>query len=370
MIRKKGVFAMEYAVLVVVAVAALIVMAPYLKRALGGKWRQGGDSFGYGRQYEPGCTTVDGAGGGNCCGDHLCESFESYHTCPQDCPPDRVFCGDTGCDPPGETCSSCPSDCHDVCGDGCCNGSETCSSCPGDCGVCCGNTTCDAGETCLTCETDCHTCNDGCCSASYGETCFSCASDCHDVCGDGCCNGSETKASCSQDCVICGDDVCDSAYGETNCTCSHDCGPCFVQSTCNDNGTCEGFLGEDWMNCSFDCAEPSPKQGFPSGLPNTGFCDTLPFTIRLPCSVDIEVWKDGSKIDTAKIRLTTVGPWITESTRWTWTAVVDRAKFDLKFEWDGTGLSTGSYTFKFAFNQGGLCGSTGTFQTTNNDVCN
>ena len=44
---------MEQAVLMVVLAATLLGMAVYMKRALAGKWRAVGDSFGYGRQYEP-----------------------------------------------------------------------------------------------------------------------------------------------------------------------------------------------------------------------------------------------------------------------------------------------------------------------------
>ena len=54
--RRRGSLSIEYGVLVVVAVAALLAMAVYFKRALGGRWRQVGDAFGYGRQYEPGVT--------------------------------------------------------------------------------------------------------------------------------------------------------------------------------------------------------------------------------------------------------------------------------------------------------------------------
>ena len=53
---RKGFLAMEQAVLVVVVVAALVGMSFYIKRALSGKWRDVGDSFGFGRQYEPGVT--------------------------------------------------------------------------------------------------------------------------------------------------------------------------------------------------------------------------------------------------------------------------------------------------------------------------
>jgi len=72
-------------------------------------------------------------------------------------------CGNGSCGP-GETCSSCSSDCgpcDPVCGDGSCAPEETCVSCPGDCGPCdpqCGNGTCETGETCMSCTSDCGTC--------------------------------------------------------------------------------------------------------------------------------------------------------------------------------------------------------------------
>jgi len=49
----RGQSAIEYAVLIAVAAAALVGMSVYTKRALDGKWRGVGDSFGYGRQYDP-----------------------------------------------------------------------------------------------------------------------------------------------------------------------------------------------------------------------------------------------------------------------------------------------------------------------------
>ena len=54
----RGQAAVEYAVLVAVMVAALIAMCVYTKRALSGKWRAVGDTFGHGRQYEPGVTVA------------------------------------------------------------------------------------------------------------------------------------------------------------------------------------------------------------------------------------------------------------------------------------------------------------------------
>ena len=54
----RGQAAIEYAVLTAIVVAALIAMSGYTKRALSGKWRLVGDTFGYGRQYEPSVTVV------------------------------------------------------------------------------------------------------------------------------------------------------------------------------------------------------------------------------------------------------------------------------------------------------------------------
>lgn len=56
----RGQSAVEYAVVIAVVAAALLGMSVYAKRALSGKWRQVGDAFGYGRQYEPGMTVISG----------------------------------------------------------------------------------------------------------------------------------------------------------------------------------------------------------------------------------------------------------------------------------------------------------------------
>lgn len=57
-IQSKAFFAIEYAILIAVVTAALIGMMVYMKRALCGKWRTSADTFGYGRQYEPGVTVI------------------------------------------------------------------------------------------------------------------------------------------------------------------------------------------------------------------------------------------------------------------------------------------------------------------------
>jgi len=42
----------EYAVLIVVILAALLAISVYFKRAISGRWREAADTFGYGRQYD------------------------------------------------------------------------------------------------------------------------------------------------------------------------------------------------------------------------------------------------------------------------------------------------------------------------------
>ncbi|HTZ11011.1 MAG TPA: hypothetical protein VMD04_01340, partial [Candidatus Margulisiibacteriota bacterium] len=53
----KGYLSLEYAFLIAVVVAALLGTSVYLKRAVSGRWRDLGETFGYGRQFEPGLTT-------------------------------------------------------------------------------------------------------------------------------------------------------------------------------------------------------------------------------------------------------------------------------------------------------------------------
>ncbi len=50
--RRSASFSLEYATLIVIVAAAMIGMAIYVKRALSGRWRSVGDTFGYGKQYE------------------------------------------------------------------------------------------------------------------------------------------------------------------------------------------------------------------------------------------------------------------------------------------------------------------------------
>jgi Flp pilus assembly pilin Flp len=56
--NKRGSFSIEYALLISVIIVSLIAMSIYFIKALSGRWRQVGDGFGQGRQYEPGNTTI------------------------------------------------------------------------------------------------------------------------------------------------------------------------------------------------------------------------------------------------------------------------------------------------------------------------
>ena len=55
--RKNGVSTIEYVMMIVVLIAAMLVMQKYILRAMSGRWRNIGDSFGFGRQYDPKKTT-------------------------------------------------------------------------------------------------------------------------------------------------------------------------------------------------------------------------------------------------------------------------------------------------------------------------
>jgi len=55
---RRGGFTIEYAMLTVIVTAALLGMAFYLQRGLAGRWRESADTFGFGRQYEPGKTVI------------------------------------------------------------------------------------------------------------------------------------------------------------------------------------------------------------------------------------------------------------------------------------------------------------------------
>ena len=47
---------LEYIMVLMVVIAALMLMQKYIVRAFAGRWQSTGDSFGYGRQYDPAKT--------------------------------------------------------------------------------------------------------------------------------------------------------------------------------------------------------------------------------------------------------------------------------------------------------------------------
>ena len=61
MIRRlgcRGQSVMEYAITIALMVAALLAAQRFMKSSLMGRWRAIADSFGYGRLYENGKSTV------------------------------------------------------------------------------------------------------------------------------------------------------------------------------------------------------------------------------------------------------------------------------------------------------------------------
>ena len=54
----KGQSILVYAVLIAVISLGMIVIFKYIRYAVQGKYRQAGDAFGQGKQYEPGVTNL------------------------------------------------------------------------------------------------------------------------------------------------------------------------------------------------------------------------------------------------------------------------------------------------------------------------
>jgi Flp pilus assembly pilin Flp len=50
---KKGLSIIEYTVLIIAVIGALLAMQAYVRKAICGRWRQGADAIGFGLQYEP-----------------------------------------------------------------------------------------------------------------------------------------------------------------------------------------------------------------------------------------------------------------------------------------------------------------------------
>ena len=55
---RRGQAVLEYCMMVVILVAALMAARRFFKAVLMGRWQSTADMFGFGRQYEPGRTTI------------------------------------------------------------------------------------------------------------------------------------------------------------------------------------------------------------------------------------------------------------------------------------------------------------------------
>lgn len=127
------------------------------------------------------------------CDDGICQPWENYLNCPEDCGPEPTqrtlpgqpwpICGDGICEYP-LTYENCPEDCSPViCGDGVCEYPLNYVNCPQDCSPICGDGICSPGLTHENCPQDCPIqayCGDGICSPAIGEDCESCPEDCGD----------------------------------------------------------------------------------------------------------------------------------------------------------------------------------------------
>jgi Flp pilus assembly pilin Flp len=56
--RNKGMSVVEYSLLLAIVIVGLLAMQVYVKRAVSGHWREAGDVFGFGRQFEKGVTDI------------------------------------------------------------------------------------------------------------------------------------------------------------------------------------------------------------------------------------------------------------------------------------------------------------------------
>jgi len=204
------------------------------------------------------------------CGNGVCDSGETCHSCPIDCISHTPVCGDGICED-GESCETCDADCNGELVDAsrglfCCYGGDekpqglsNAASCsdsrcatkiwncnPNPSLYCCGDGTCNGEETLGNCEIDGCTCGNGVCDD--GEDADNCADDCK-CNNNGICEEGETPAACSLDCS-CGNYKCEPELGETVSTCEHDCG-------CNRNFICESH--ENYEHCPEDCKKDTSE---------------------------------------------------------------------------------------------------------------
>ncbi|ODS40779.1 hypothetical protein BEH94_10875 [Candidatus Altiarchaeales archaeon WOR_SM1_SCG] len=251
----------------------------------------------------PNCNSNSGCSDGNPC---TVDSCSNAGTCSASCSHAAITScsGGDGCCPSGCTSAN-DNDCSVACGNNICESGETYSSCPGDCGcssgkICCAgscvipncnsNSECNDGNSCTvdscsnagTCSASCshatiNSCvgGDGCCSSGCNSANDN---DCSASCGNDICDSGEDYNNCLQDCpapIVCGDEIC--AEGETAISCPQDCDLCYgmvCDSYCSGRlryheGTClNGECVYQTEECSCRC-----EGGYCTTDPNDRDCD-------------------------------------------------------------------------------------------------
>lgn len=234
--QKKSQSLLEYSVIILLVMAGLILMRPYVIRSVNAHFKswERGVSDSLKDKMEPGQLPTAPV-----CSDGKCEDFkgETYDNCCQDC----GWCGDTKC--------------CDVTGE---KDPANANYCPGDCPVTavCGNGSCELGEELsgpTPCCIDCHGSDSTNCPGGYRDT----------YCCDAAHGGTETAINCPDDCGTCGNHVCDDGtggnpdHGENIDTCCQDChGPNYGTLYCPggyEDGKCCAASGEDGSTCVADC---------------------------------------------------------------------------------------------------------------------
>ena len=60
MLKKRAQSSIEYMIVIIFVIGAILVFQKYIARAISGRWKTVGDSFGSGRQFDPRRTTECG----------------------------------------------------------------------------------------------------------------------------------------------------------------------------------------------------------------------------------------------------------------------------------------------------------------------
>lgn len=139
--RKKGVALIEYTMVIIIVIMALLFLQKFIVRGFAGRWKDVGDTFGYDKQYDPTATIrcawfedgnrsrwyeVD-------CFDNKVELY--YDNCVTFC---LAGLGWGSCRDPGVSCAGdVPYECCTIyCKKGC--GKKAVEECPGNSNICSG----------------------------------------------------------------------------------------------------------------------------------------------------------------------------------------------------------------------------------------